>query len=91
MRRRQGIGPRPLAWPGRSRWIDAREVEVGQIVSVAGIRDRATAIMHVTAVDASRELVRLDGRRPWGGGWRNVHRECHPEGLVELLIEDGDQ
>lgn len=72
------------------RAIPVTSVHVGDIVSVRGIRDRQSAVVHVRAVDKSRELVVIEGRRPWGGGFRDVRRECHPEGRVELLVEDND-
>lgn len=72
------------------REIPVTEVHVGDVISVRGIRDRQTAIVHVTLVDASRELVVIAGRRPWGGGWRDIRRECHPMSRAELLLKPDD-
>jgi len=79
-----GSGWRPIA---------ARDIEVGDIVSVLGTGNRRSTIIHVRAVDSSHaeqgELV-IEGRQPWAGSFRYVMRHVHPEARAELLIESDD-
>jgi len=76
------------ASPWRS--IPARNITVGDIVSVRGITNRASAIVHVAAVSSDRDRIVVAGRQPWGDGWRVVERTLHPEGVAELLVEDAE-
>jgi hypothetical protein len=82
-----------VTFPNGRRWrsIEHREIEVGFIVSVLGISNRQTAIMHVLEVQTAPDHVVVHGRQPWGGGWRHVTRVLHPEQRGDLLVdENGD-
>jgi hypothetical protein len=71
------------------RKMPAREIEVGQRVSVRGITDRNTAIVDVREVERTHvdrgELV-VVGRQPWGMGSRHIVRHLDPDQLVELYV-----
>lgn len=71
--------------------IPAREIAVGDVVSVVGIQQRRSVIIHVSEVDRTheREVLVVEGRQPWGGSWRHVFRHVHPEAVVDRLIDPG--
>jgi hypothetical protein len=71
--------------------IAAREIEVGDIVSVLGIGNRRSCIVHVQAVDVNPAVVTVAGRQPFGGGWRVVERKLLPESHVHRLTDEGGE
>lgn len=79
-------------FPGGRRWrpIPNREIEVGLIVSIRGITSRASAIVHVQAVEVDRRRgqVNVAGRQPYGGGWRYLERTLDPDGTSHLLVDE---
>lgn len=79
--------PRHPRLPSPWRPIAAREIAVGQRVSVRGITDRQSAIVDVDEVQVAPDHVVVHGRQPWGGRVRHITRVLHPEGLAELYVE----
>lgn len=69
------------------RAMSAREIRVGQRVSLLGINSRRSCIVDVTAVDVNPAVVTVAGRQPWGSGSRYVERLLLPEQRVELYVE----
>lgn len=79
-----------MSTPSPWRKIPARDIEVGQRVSVRGITSKRSTIVDVTEVERTHvdrgELV-VVGRQPWGMGSRHVIRHLDPDALAELYVD----
>jgi len=71
--------------------IPVTEIKVGDVVSVRGITNRNSAIVHVGMVDATAERIVVTGWQPWGRGRRFCSRTLHPEARADRLEAPAEQ
>lgn len=68
------------------RRIGAKKVQPGDTVSVTGITNARSVIMHVELIDVTPGRIVMSGFQPYGNGRRVVTRTVHPEAVVELYV-----